>query len=68
MIAALLGTSILAESAWARPVDLSAPTTELGAAGSKGYLEIWKEVEGVGFQLGKSYLPLRYKFTSDPSV
>lgn len=68
MLTALLGTSILAEKTWARPVDLSAPTTELGAAGSKGYLEIWKEVEGVGFQLGKSYLPLRYKFTSDPSV
>jgi hypothetical protein len=54
--------------AWSRPVDLSAPTGGLGAADVKGYLEIWREIEGVGVQLGDSYLPFRYKFSSDPSV
>lgn len=52
----------------ANPVDLSAPTVELGAAGSKGYVEIWKELPQVGLQLGGTYLPFRYKFTTDPTV
>ena len=48
------------------PVDLSAPTGELGAADPHGFLEIWREVEGAGVELGKgSYLPLRYRFSSE---
>jgi YD repeat-containing protein len=50
------------------PVDLSSPAAELGAAGSKGHLEIWNEVPEVGLQLGSTYLPFRYKFSSDRSV
>jgi YD repeat-containing protein len=51
--------------AWAAPVDLSEPSGQLGSADMKGGLQIWREVEGVGLQLGKSsYLPLRFKFSS----
>jgi hypothetical protein len=53
----------------ARPVDLSAPTMAIGASDSKGYLEIWREVEDIGLDLGKgSYLPFRYKFSSDDKI
>jgi YD repeat-containing protein len=53
-------------SVWSRPVDLSAPSGELGAANSKGYLEIWRQIEDAGIDFGKgSYLPLRYKFSSE---
>ena len=51
---------------WSAPVDLSAPGNELGSADPKGYLQIWREVDGVGLQLGKgSYLPLRYRFSTE---
>jgi YD repeat-containing protein len=48
------------------PVDLSTPSPSLGSANMNGALEIWREVKGVGLQLDKgSYLPLRFKFSSD---
>lgn len=65
---------IMGLSAWinhgeARPVNLSAPKGGLGAAGLYGDLELWQEIEGVGLQLdSESYLPLRYKFTSDDGI
>jgi len=65
----ILGMILVASCASANPVDLSVPGGELGAANPKGYLEIWREIDGVGLQLGKgSYLPLRYKFSSDPTI
>ena len=66
----LLATlSLMTGRGWARPVDLSAPTGGVGATDLYGNLELWQEVEGIGLQLGQgSYLPLRYKFTSDDSV
>jgi YD repeat-containing protein len=65
----LLSIGVLAHHGWCAPVDLSAPGGELGAANSKGYLEIWREIDDVGLQLGKgSYLPLRYKFSTDPTT
>jgi hypothetical protein len=65
---AFLLLGMIGGMAKANPVDLSATAVELGSAGSKGHLEIWKEVPEVGLQLGGSYLPFRYKFTTDPSV
>jgi hypothetical protein len=65
----VMSLSLLTEHSSANPVDLSAPGGELGSANPKGYLEIWREIDGVGLQLGKgSYLPFRYKFSSDPSI
>jgi len=65
----LIGVGMPLHYGWCAPVDLSAPSGELGAANSKGYLEIWREIDDVGLQLGKgSYLPLRYKFSTDPTV
>ena len=58
--------NLMAGSAWSRPVDLSAPTGGVGAANSFGYLEIWRQVDDVGLQQGSSFLPLRYKFSSEP--
>jgi len=59
----------IATYAWGRPVDLSAPTGGLGSSDSRGYLEVWREIDGVGLQLDKdSYLPLRYKFSSEPNT
>ena len=67
--ACLAAVSFIGGNAWSRPVDLSAPSGELGAANSKGYLEIWREVDDAGINFGKgSYLPLRYKFSSDDST
>jgi YD repeat-containing protein len=58
----------LISKAWARPVDLSAPSG-LGATNLRGYLEIWRNIDKVGLQLDKgSYLPLRYKFSSEPNT
>jgi YD repeat-containing protein len=52
-------------SAWGRPVDLSAPSAQVGSAGLYGDLQLWREVDGVGLDMGKgSYLPLRFKFSS----
>ena len=61
------GLSLAASgAALSRPVDLSAPSEELGAANPRGYAEVWREVNGVGLQLGKgSYLPLRYRFSTE---
>jgi len=65
----ILSVGFQAGTGFANPVDLSAPGGELGAASPKGYLEIWREIDGVGMQLGKgSYLPFRYKFSSDPAI
>jgi YD repeat-containing protein len=65
----LLGVGLWAGRGVGNPVDLSAPGGELGSANPKGYLEIWREIDGVGLQLGQgSYLPLRYKFSSDPAI
>jgi hypothetical protein len=65
----MIGISLMAGHGSANPVDLSAPGGELGAANPKGYLEIWREIDGVGLQLGKgSYLPFRYKFSTDPAI
>ena len=64
----MAGISLMAGDAWARPVDLSIPTVEVGAANSFGYLEIWRQINDVGLQLGSSYLPLRYKFSSEPTI
>jgi len=65
----LVVVSFIGGSAWSRPVDLSAPGGGLGAANSKGYLEIWSEIEDAGIDFGEgSYLPLRYKFSSDNST
>ena len=67
--ACLAVVSFIGDNAWSRPVDLSAPSGELGAANSKGYLEIWREMDDAGINFGKgSYLPLRYKFSSDDST
>jgi YD repeat-containing protein len=70
IIASILTWLVLAVApASALPVDLSAPTGGVGAAGLNGNLELWHEVGDAGLQLGPgSYLPLRYKFTSDSSV
>jgi YD repeat-containing protein len=65
----IMGVSLMAGHSSANPVDLSAPGGELGASNPKGYLEIWREIDGVGLQLGKgSYLPFRYKFSTDPAI
>lgn len=54
---------------WARPVDLSAPSAQVGSAGLNGDLQLWTEVDGVGLDMGKgSYLPLRFKFSSAPGT
>jgi YD repeat-containing protein len=67
--ACLAAVSCIGSSAWSRPVDLSAPSGEVGAANSKGYLEIWREIENAGIDFGKgSYLPLRYKFSSEDNT
>lgn len=65
----IIGTGLLGGNVWSRPVDLSAPSGDVGAADLKGYLEIWREIEGAGINLGKgSYLPLRYKFSSEDNT
>jgi YD repeat-containing protein len=65
----IAGLSLMVGTALSRPVDLSAPSGGVGAAGLYGNLELWQEVEEVGLQLGAgSYLPLRYKFTSEDHV
>src|ERR1700760_3596316 len=65
----LMFTLLINEDAWSRPVDLSAPSTALGASNSKGYLEIWREIDDIGLDMGKdSYLPLRYMFSSEENV
>jgi len=67
--ACLVAVSFIGGSAWSRPVDFSAPSGEVGAANSMGYLEIWREIEDAGIDFGQgSYLPLRYKFSSDDST
>jgi YD repeat-containing protein len=67
--ACLAAVSFIGGSAWSRPVDLSAPSGEVGAANSKGYLEIWRDIEDAGIDFGKgSYLALRYKFSTDPAT
>jgi YD repeat-containing protein len=54
---------------WGRSVDLSPPTGEVGAANVHGYLEIWREIDGVGVNLAQgSFLPLRYMFSTDPKI
>jgi len=59
------GLGLLGGVGWGRPVDLSAPTGGIGSAGLYGDLQLWREVEGVGLQLGPgSYLPLRFRFSS----
>lgn len=61
-----VGFSLAGSFAGARPVDLSAPSGGLGAADARGFLEVWREVEGAGVEFGKgSYLPLRYQFSSE---
>src|ERR1700722_11303316 len=65
----ITGFGWMTTHAWSRPVDLSAPSSAVGASNSRGYLEIWREIAGLGLQLDKdSYLPFRYKFSSEPNT
>ena len=65
-VSLIAGWLLSINSVVARPVDLSSPSGQLGSSNARGFLEIWREVSGVGIELGVgSYLPLRYKFTTE---
>ncbi|NJK92221.1 MAG: hypothetical protein HC904_10550 [Blastochloris sp.] len=71
MIHRALSTLVLAvlplltvEPLVAAPVDLSAPSTTLGASNARGYLEIWREYGEVDFGQDLK-LPLRAQFSSE---
>ena len=65
LILLALGGCWLAGKAWGRPVDLSAPSSQVGSSDINGDLQIWREIDGAGLDMGPgSYLPLRYGFSS----
>lgn len=56
--------AIVSNQAFSGPVDLSAPSNNLGSASSRGYVDIWRELDEIDF--GKELkVPVRVGFSSE---